>query len=146
MAEGHRNRVEISQRKSDMRCCTKTGSGRKLSISSRFVLKIERNSDQSVNKCKDRLVIMSNIHDSRDAGDIFSPTVNFTTVSTVLSMAQLKRASMEAIDVRSAFIYDVNLKKKFTVYYLRDMKGEIEPGFEVTALLLWSQDRLKSME
>jgi Reverse transcriptase (RNA-dependent DNA polymerase) len=72
---------------------------------SRFVLKVKRNSDGSLERRKARLVLMGNLQRPHiNYFDTYAPVADFVVVRIVLAMACAKGWVVHQLDVKSAFL------------------------------------------
>ena len=72
---------------------------------SRFVLKVKRNSDGSLERRKARLVLMGNFQRPHiDYFDTYAPVADFVVVRIVFAMACAKGWVVHQLDVKSAFL------------------------------------------
>jgi hypothetical protein len=73
---------------------------------SKFVLKIKRNADRTVERYKARLVFMGNFQRQNiDFFETYSPVVDFTAVRTALTIACQEGMAVHHLDVKCAFLY-----------------------------------------
>jgi Reverse transcriptase (RNA-dependent DNA polymerase) len=72
---------------------------------SRFVIKVKRNSDGTLERRKARLFILGNLQRPFvDFYDTYSPVADFVVVRVVLSTAWSKHWVVHQLDVKSAFL------------------------------------------
>jgi Reverse transcriptase (RNA-dependent DNA polymerase) len=74
-------------------------------LPSKFVLKIKRTPDGSVDRYKSRLVALGCLQKESDYDETFSPVVDFATVRTALTRAVYAQEMIHHIDVAGAFLY-----------------------------------------
>jgi transposase InsO family protein len=78
--------------------------GRK-AIGSRWVFKIKRNSDGSIERYKGRLVAKGFLQrEGVDYSETFAPTVRLSAVRTVLALAAKEDMELESVDISTAFL------------------------------------------
>jgi transposase InsO family protein len=78
--------------------------GRK-AIGSRWVFKIKRNSDGSIERYKGRLVAKGFLQrEGVDYSETFAPTVRLSAVRTVLALAAIEDMELESVDISTAFL------------------------------------------
>jgi transposase InsO family protein len=74
-------------------------------IGSRWVFKIKKKSDGSIERYKGRLVAKGFLQkEGIDYTETFAPTVRLSAVRTVLALAALEDMELESVDVSSAFL------------------------------------------
>ena len=79
--------------------------GRKV-IGSKWVFKVKRNADGSVEKHKARLVAQGSSQKyGVDYDETFSPVVRFESIRTVIALAVKKGLKMHQMDVNTAFLH-----------------------------------------
>jgi Reverse transcriptase (RNA-dependent DNA polymerase) len=77
----------------------------KRAIGSRWVFKIKKKSDGSIERYKGRLVAKGFLQkEGIDYTETFAPTVRLSAVRTVLALAALEDMELESVDVSSAFL------------------------------------------
>jgi len=73
-------------------------------LGSKYVLRIKRNPDHSINKLKTRLVVLGN-HQSPDSySDTYAPVVRFATLRAMLAIAAHFDMEIHQMDVVTAFL------------------------------------------
>jgi Reverse transcriptase (RNA-dependent DNA polymerase)/gag-polypeptide of LTR copia-type/GAG-pre-integrase domain/Integrase core domain len=73
---------------------------------SKFVLKVKRNSDRTVERYKARLVLLGHLQRKDiDYFETYSPVVDFTAVRIALVIACQQNLSIHHLDVKCAFLY-----------------------------------------
>lgn len=74
-------------------------------IDDRWVFKVKRNSDDSVERHKARLVARGFSQEyGFDYWETFSPVVRFTSIRTILALAAQRRMKIKQFDVKTAFL------------------------------------------
>lgn len=77
----------------------------KHAIGSRWVFKIKRNSDGSVDRYKGRLVAKGYAQrEGVDYTDTFAPTARFAALRTVIALAAIEDWELESVDISTAFL------------------------------------------
>ena len=75
-------------------------------LSNRWVFKIKRNADFSIDRFKARLVIRGcSQHAGIDYEETYSPVVRYETIRLLLSIAVCKRMTLTQFDIKTAFLY-----------------------------------------
>ena len=78
--------------------------GRKI-LRSKYVLKIKRNQDGSINKFKVRLVILGNMQvEGEDYTETFAPVMKYQSLRTILALACEEGMFVHQMDVKTAFL------------------------------------------
>ena len=78
--------------------------GRKI-LRSKYVLKIKRNQDGSINKFKVRLVILGNMQvEGEDYTETFAPVMKYQSLRTILALACEEGMHIHQMDVKTAFL------------------------------------------
>ena len=73
---------------------------------SKFVLKIKRNADRTIERYKARLVLLGHLQRQNiDYFETYSPVVDFTAVRTALTIACQEGMIIHHLDVKCAFLY-----------------------------------------
>ena len=93
-------------------------------IKSKWVHKIKRNSDGSINRYKSRLVAQgySQVH-GVDYNEIFSPVARFSTIRSLLAVANANDFDIHQMDVETAFL---NGRLDYEIY-MEEPKGFVDP-------------------
>jgi Reverse transcriptase (RNA-dependent DNA polymerase) len=74
-------------------------------LPSKFVLKVKRQADGTIDRFKARLVAMGNLQESDIEYDItFAPVVDFTVVRMMTAIAAKKGYKVHQMDVKTAFL------------------------------------------
>jgi hypothetical protein len=99
----------------------------KRAIGSRWVFKIKRNSDGSINKYKGRVVAKGYAQrEGIDYTETFAPTARFGALRTVIALAALEDWDLESVDISTAFLNgDIDAE-----VYMTKPEGVEFPGFE----------------
>jgi Reverse transcriptase (RNA-dependent DNA polymerase) len=99
----------------------------KHAIGSRWVFKIKRNADGSIDKYKGRIVAKGYAQrEGIDYTETFAPTARFGALRTVIALAALEDWELESVDISTAFLNgDINAE-----VYMRKPEGLEIPGFE----------------
>lgn len=101
--------------------------GRK-AIGSRWVFKIKRNSDGSIERYKGRIVAKGFLQrEGVDYKEAFAPTVRLSAVRTVLALAAYEDMELESVDISTAFL---NGEMEEEVYMRIPEGVEVDAGTE----------------
>ena len=74
-------------------------------LRSKYVLKVKRNQDGTVNKYKVRLVILGNMQvEGRDYSETFAPVMKYQSLRTILALACEEGMHVHQMDVKTAFL------------------------------------------
>jgi hypothetical protein len=99
----------------------------KRAIGSRWVFKIKRNADGSIERYKGRIVAKGYAQrEGIDYTETFAPTARFGALRTVIALAAIEDMELESIDISTAFLngtIDVPV-------FMRKPEGVETPGFE----------------
>ncbi|GKE79738.1 retrovirus-related pol polyprotein from transposon TNT 1-94 [Tanacetum coccineum] len=96
-------------------------------IGNKWVYKIERNSDDQVERYRARLVVKGYAQkEGIDFNEIFSPVVRMTTIRVVLVMCATYDLHLEQLDVKTAFLHG-NLEEEI---YMLQPEGFKQKGKE----------------
>nr|GAT43152.1 predicted protein [Mycena chlorophos] len=100
----------------------KLPEGRKV-IGSRWVFKVKRNADGTIERYKGRVVAMGNHQrPGLDFDDTFAPTPKWSALRAILAIAALEDLELESVDISSAFLNgEINSK-----VYMRQPEGFVE--------------------
>jgi len=94
-------------------------------LGSRMIFKVKRNMDGSVQRFKARLVARGFAQRAGiDYEEVFAPTVDFSSVRTLLTIAATEDLEVEQADVRTAYL-NAALKEEVYMYQPRGLE---EPG------------------
>jgi hypothetical protein len=96
--------------------------GRKV-IGSRWVFKVKRNADGSIERYKGRVVAMGNHQrPGLDFDDTFAPTPKWAALRTILAISALEDLELESVDISSAFLNgEIDAE-----VYMRQAEGFVE--------------------
>jgi hypothetical protein len=99
----------------------------KRAIGSRWVFKIKRKSDGSIDKYKGRIVAKGYAQrEGIDYTETFAPTARFGALRTVIALAAMEDWELESVDISTAFLNgDIDAE-----VYMRKPEGVEFPGFE----------------
>lgn len=99
----------------------------KRAIGSRWVFKIKRNADGSINKYKGRIVAKGYAQrEGIDYTETFAPTARFGALRTVIALAAIEDWELDSVDISTAFLNgDIDAE-----VYMRKPDGVEIPGFE----------------
>jgi Reverse transcriptase (RNA-dependent DNA polymerase) len=130
-------------------------------LPSKFVLKVKRLADGTIDRFKARLVVLGNLQQSGiDYETTFSPVVDFTVVRMMLAIAAKKGCKVHQMDVKTAFLngdLDVDvylqLPKEFQrmygsgkVFHLRRSLYGLRPAPRIWYETLWADLIAKGFE
>ena len=74
-------------------------------LRSKYVLKVKRNQDGSINKYKVRLVILGNMQvEGMDYSETFAPVMKYQSLRTILPLACEENMHVHQMDVKTAFL------------------------------------------
>ena len=75
-------------------------------VSNKWLFRIKRNVDGTIECYKDRLVARGYTQESSvDYTEIFSPMVKYTTIHTVLAIVTTHKWPIRQLDISNAFLY-----------------------------------------
>src|SRR6266478_2811710 len=95
-------------------------------IQTRWVLRIKRKPDRSIDRLRARLVAKGYTQRAGyDYEDTFSPVARFDTVRTLMAIATLKRMSLQQFDIKTAFLHGVLTE---TIYMAQPMGFDDQSG------------------
>jgi predicted RNA binding protein YcfA (HicA-like mRNA interferase family) len=99
----------------------------KQAISSRWVFKIKRKSDGTIDKYKGRIIVKGYVQRERvDYTETFAPTAHFGALQTVIALATMEDWELESVDISTAFLNgDIDAE-----VYMQKLEGVEFPGFE----------------
>ena len=99
----------------------------KRAIGSRWVFKIKRKADGSIDKYKGRIVAKGYAQrEGIDYTETFAPTARFGALRTVLALAAMEDWELESVDISTAFLNgDIDAE-----VYMQKPEGVEFPGFE----------------
>lgn len=101
-------------------------------LNNKWVFKIKRNPDGSVDRYKARLVVKGYLQEeSVDYFETFSPVIRWDTVRTLLSVAANQGLKLTQFDVKTAFLYG-NLEEEL---YMKQPEGFNDDSGRVCRLL-----------
>jgi hypothetical protein len=98
-------------------------------IKSKWVFKIKRNPDHTIQKLKARLVAMgySQIH-GLDYDEAFSPTLRLETLCVIYSLMEIKKWAGRQIDFKTAFL-NGRLDKQIFMEQLPGFEDQHNPDY-----------------
>lgn len=99
----------------------------KRAIGSRWVFKIKRKADGSIDKYKGRIVAKGYAQrEGVDYTETFAPTARFGALRTVIALAAMEDWELESVDISTAFLNgDIDAE-----VYMRKPEGVEFPGYE----------------
>lgn len=97
-------------------------------LPNKFILKLKRHTDGTVDKYKARLVVLGCNQQESDYDKIYSPVLDFTMVRIALTIAGKLKAHVHQMDVSSAFLHG-KLSEDVYMQQPKHFEDNLKPNF-----------------